>query len=129
LRELFSHYTKSYPLNIKFKENIANVTIKDDIAITLYRVIQEAFNNIVKHAKAKNVKIDLLLRGGEINLTVEDDGTGFDTEAFFKDASMDRLGLRGMRERVDLLNGKFLLESKPSGGTKISVIFPIIEEA
>ena len=129
LRELFSHYTKSYPLNIKFKENIANVTIKDDIAITLYRVIQEAFNNIVKHAKAKNVKIDLLLRGGEINLTVEDDGTGFDTEAFFKDASMDRLGLRGMRERVDLFNGKFLLESKPSGGTKISVIFPIIEEA
>ncbi|MDO8602742.1 MAG: sensor histidine kinase [Candidatus Omnitrophota bacterium] len=128
LRELFSHYTKSHPLNIKFRENLAGVSIKDDMAITLYRVIQEAFNNIVKHAKAKNVKIDLLLKGGEIILTIEDNGIGFDTGAFFKDANIDKLGLRGMRERVDLLNGKFLLESKPKNGTKINVTFPIIEE-
>lgn len=128
LRELFSHYTKSHPLNIKFRENLAGVSIKDDMAITLYRVIQEAFNNIVKHAKAKNVKIDLLLKGGEIILTIEDNGIGFDTGVFFKDANIDKLGLRGMRERVDLLNGKFLLESKPKNGTKINVTFPIIEE-
>ncbi len=129
LRELFSHYTKSYPLNIKFKENIGNIHIKDEVAITLYRVIQEAFNNIVKHSKAKNVKIDLLLKEGEINFTIEDDGIGFNTELFFKEANMDKLGLRGMRERVDLLNGKFLLQSKPINGTKINVTFPIIEEA
>ena len=128
LRELFSHYTKSYPLNIKFRENIGSVRIKDEVAITLYRVIQEAFNNIVKHARAKTVKIDLLLKGGEINLGIEDDGLGFDAEAFFKEANVDKLGLRGMRERVDLLNGKFLLQSKPKNGTKINVIFPIIEE-
>jgi len=129
LRELFARYTKSYPLDIKFKENIGNVNIKDDVAITLYRVVQEAFNNIVKHAKAKNVKIDLLLKGGEINLAIEDDGIGFDAEAFFKDVNADKFGLRGMRERVDLLNGKFLLQSKSRNGTKLSVIFPIIEEA
>lgn len=129
LRELFSHYTKTYPLDIKFRENIGNVHIKEELAITLYRVIQEAFNNIVKHAKAKNVKIDLLLKGGEINFTIEDDGVGFDAEVFLKEANADSLGLRGMRERVDLLNGKFLLQSKPKSGTKISVIFPIIEEA
>src|SRR3989338_6074850 len=87
LRELFSHYTKSYPLNIKFKENIGNIHIKDDVAITLYRVIQEAFNNVVKHAKAKNVKIDLLLKAGEINLIIEDDGAGFDADSFFKEAN------------------------------------------
>ena len=129
LRELFSHYTKSYPLNIKFRENLVGITIKDDMAIALYRIIQEAFNNIVKHAKAKNVKIDLLLKGGEINLIIEDDGVGFDAEAFFEDTSVDKLGLRGMRERVDLLNGKFLLQSKIRNGTKLSVVFPIIEEA
>jgi len=128
LRELFSHYTKSYPLDIKFRENIANIYIKDEVAITLYRVIQEAFNNIVKHARAKNVKIDLLLKRGEINLNVEDDGAGFDADAFFKEANMNKLGLRGMRERVDLLNGIFLLKSKPKSGTKINVTFPIIEE-
>ena len=128
LRELFSHYTKSYPLNINFRENIGHIHIKDDVAITLYRVIQEAFNNIVKHARAKNVKIDLLLKQGEINLAIEDDGIGFDTEAFFKETGVDKLGLRGMRERVDLLNGRFLLQSKPKSGTKINVTFPIIEE-
>ncbi len=129
LRELFAHYTKSYPLNIKFKENIGIIRIKDEVAITLYRVIQEAFNNIVKHAKAKNVKIDLLLKAGEISFTIEDDGMGFSTEEVFKEANMDKLGLRGMRERVDLLNGKFFLQSKPKRGTKINVTFPIIEEA
>jgi two-component system sensor histidine kinase DegS len=129
LRELFSHYTKSYPLNIKFKENIGNIHIKDEVAITLYRVIQEAFNNIVKHAKARNVKIDLLIKAGEINLTIEDDGLGFDAEAFFKEANVDKLGLRGMRERVDLLNGRFSLQSRAKSGTRINVIFPIIEEA
>jgi signal transduction histidine kinase len=129
LRELFSHYTKSYPLKIKFKENIGNMRIKDEVAINLYRVIQEAFNNIVKHAKAKNVKIDLLLKKGEINFTIEDDGIGFDAKAFFKEANVGKFGLRGMRERSDLLNGKFLLQSKLKSGTKINVIFPIIEEA
>ncbi len=128
LRELFSHYTKSYPLNIKFKENIGSIHIKEEVAITLYRVIQEAFNNIVKHAKAKNVKIDLLLKEGEISFIIEDDGAGFDSEIFFKEANMDKFGLRGMKERVGLLNGKFLLQSKPKNGTKINVTFPIIEE-
>ena len=128
LRELFSHYTKSHPLNIKFRENIGNIHIKDEVAITLYRVIQEAFNNIVKHAKAKNVKIDLLLKKGEINFTIEDDGMGFDADAFFKEANADKFGLRGMRERTDLLNGKFSLQSKLKMGTKITVVFPIIEE-
>ena len=128
LRELFSHYTKSYPLNIKFRENIGSIHIKDEVAITLYRVIQEAFNNIVKHAKAKNVKIDLLLKAGEINFTIEDDGLGFNAEEFFREGNMDKLGLRGMKERVDLLNGKFFLQSKLRSGTKINVTFPIIEE-
>jgi signal transduction histidine kinase len=128
LRELCSHYTKSYPLNIKFKENIGSIRIKEEVAITLYRVIQEAFNNIIKHAKAKNVNIGLLLKKGEINFTIEDDGVGFDADAFFKEANVSKLGLRGMRERVDLLNGKFLLQSKSKHGTKISVIFPVTEE-
>ena len=128
LRELFSHYTKSHPLNIKFRENIGNIHIKDEVAITLYRVIQEAFNNIVKHAKAKNVKISLLLKEGEINFTIEDDGMGFDADAFFKEANVGKFGLRGMRERTDLLNGKFSLQSKLKNGTKITVVFPIIED-
>lgn len=129
LRELFAHYTKSYPVNIKFRENLAGVSIKDELAITLYRVIQEAFNNVVKHARAKNVKIGLLLKAGEINLTIEDDGAGFNAEEFFRETNVDKLGLRGMKERVDLLNGKFFLQSKPRSGTKINVTFPIIEEA
>ena len=99
------------------------------VYITLYRVIQEAFNNIVKHANAKNVKIDLMLRDGGIGLMIEDDGIGFDAEKFFEDVNADKFGLRGMKERVKLLNGKFSLQSRAKNGTKIHVLFPIIEEA
>jgi len=70
-----------------------------------------------------------MLKGGEISFTIKDDGIGFDAEAFFREASVNKFGLRGMRERVDLLNGKFLLQSESENGTTISVIFPIIEEA
>jgi len=128
LRELFSHYTKSYPLDINFKENTANIIIKRQIAITLYRIIQEALNNIVKHAKAKHVKIDLLIEKDEIRITIEDDGIGFDVESVLNDTSLERLGMRGMKERVDILNGNFSINSQPKKGCKVVAIFPMEEE-
>ncbi|MFA4991713.1 MAG: sensor histidine kinase [Candidatus Omnitrophota bacterium] len=125
LRELFSHYTKTYPLDIKFRENLNNVSIKEELAINLYRIIQEALNNIVKHARAKHVKMDLLIENNKINLFIEDDGVGFDQKEIMKNMSPDQVGLRGMRERVDLLSGKFLIDSKPRKGTSITASFSL----
>lgn len=129
-RELFSHYTKTYPLKISFKENIGITHINEQVSITLYRVLQEALNNIVKHADARSVRINLLIKSGSIELIIEDDGKGFEYDNYLKDASgMEKLGIRGMKERVDLLNGSFSIQSKPynRGGTRLTVTFPIEE--
>ena len=125
LRELFSHYTKTYPLNIKFRENLVGITIKDDMAIALYRIIQEAFNNIVKHARAKTVKIDLLLKAGEINLSIEDDGIGFDhTPTDERRKRVDsKLGLFGMQRRAQQAGGSIAIESSEGAGTELRAVF------
>jgi signal transduction histidine kinase len=127
LRELFSHYTKTYPLDIKFRENLSSISIKEGLAINLYRIIQEALNNIVKHARARHVKIELLTENRSLDLVIEDDGMGFNAKDVLKNLTPDKVGIRGMMERVDLLNGRFSIESKYRKGTKITVVFSLAE--
>lgn len=89
---------------------------------TIYRIAQEAVNNAIKHAKAKNISIILEKRGNRVLLIVEDDGGGFDAEALLKmPAKNRRLGLLGMRERVALVGGSLSIESTPGIGTTVLV--------
>jgi signal transduction histidine kinase len=88
----------------------------------LYRIAREALWNIVKHADATHVDISLTAKNGQVILSVEDNGTGFDRSVFSKEEMM---GLRNMRERAELLGGTFDLQSRPGQGTHISVQFPI----
>jgi PAS domain S-box-containing protein len=83
----------------------------------LYRITQEAMNNIVKHAQAKNVWITLETREGELELTVTDDGVGFDTTREFP----GHLGLRSMHERAEAVGARYELSSQQQKGTKIKV--------
>ena len=88
---------------------------------TLYRVIQEALANIVKHADATHVSILLQRKGRSVLAVVEDDGAGFDP-AFSRE---DALGLAGMRERVALAGGRLQVESTPGAGTTLVAEVPI----
>lgn len=93
------------------------------ISMTLYRVLQEACNNIKKHAKARQLWIGLTSDYNNVYMTIEDDGCGFDTGALVdKDKNF---GLSIMKERINLLSGNFELESKIGSGTKISVSVPL----
>jgi PAS domain S-box-containing protein len=95
----------------------------DEIAITLYRVVQEALNNVAKHAHARNVAILLEGRRDHVSLIIEDDGSGFDvTQAFAPERQ--QLGLRGIRERIMAVGGTFDIESEPGTGTTIVVRIP-----
>jgi signal transduction histidine kinase len=87
----------------------------------LYRIIQEALTNIVKHADAQSVSIVLLEIDGAVRTVVEDDGAGFDPTAVRDGA----LGLVGMRERVALLGGRFEVESGPGAGTTLIIELPL----
>jgi signal transduction histidine kinase len=92
-----------------------------EIETTLYRVVQEALSNVVKHAAAEHVSVVVAQRGGTVAATVDDDGQGFDEDAVRADA----LGLTGMRERLALVGGKLELESAPGNGTTVAVQVPL----
>jgi len=86
----------------------------------LYRIVQEALHNVVKHARAENVQVRLNSQGNYVVLTIKDDGNGFDTQQEFP----GHLGLKSMRERSLSLGGTFSVESAPEQGTIISVKVP-----
>jgi len=92
--------------------------LSNELGHCLYRTAQEALENIIKHANAENVSVNLLFDAGAIKLQVIDDGKGFDVEQL-KD---EHLGIRGMRERVEMLGGSFAVENIPGGGTQISAV-------
>lgn len=97
--------------------------IGPDAAIILYRVLQEALTNAVKHAGANKIDVRLFLDGSEMCLSISDDGVGFDpTEAH---SGGKGLGLAGMRERIDFLGGELEIESQPGCGTTINARLPL----
>jgi signal transduction histidine kinase len=95
----------------------ASIEIKE----TLYRIAQEALHNSAKHSRADNVALRLRCDSAWITLEISDDGVGFDPEGDFP----GHLGLRSMRERTSLLNGKLVLETAEDKGTRISARIPI----
>jgi signal transduction histidine kinase len=96
------------------------------VEVTLYRVTQEAMTNIMRHAAPSRASVVLLRRGGEVTLVVEDDGCGFDLE---KHRRNGHLGLISMEERVALIGGKLVIESRPGRGTAVRVRIPLNESA
>jgi two-component system sensor histidine kinase UhpB len=98
------------------------------ITTTLFRIVQEAISNIVRHAGAGSVAIVLQLNGGSVQLRIEDDGRGFDPGNASRDAvELQRLGLLGIRERAELLGGEVEIESAPEKGTRLQVSIPLGE--
>ncbi len=96
------------------------------IETALYRVLQEAFTNILKHARASYVEVDLDLSAtSEVRARVEDDGVGFDPHSIAPQMRAGRgVGLFGMHERINLLGGTLIVDSTPGIGTEIRITIP-----
>ena len=91
----------------------------------IYRIVQEAFNNVVAHSGARRVALALRRRGGQLELQVQDDGGGFDSSAPRAARRRSGLGLQSMRERAEVTGGRFALRSEKGRGTTITVAWPI----
>jgi len=95
-----------------------------EIETVLYRIAQEALNNVAKHAHATNVAIVLEQHAGQVFLIIEDNGAGFDLQTVL-DADEKGLGLIGMRERAAVVEGNIEIESQPNSGTTVVVRIPV----
>ncbi len=96
------------------------------LKIAIFRIIQEATSNIVKHANASCIKVSLKNTGNALHLSIEDDGDGFDPLGKINYCPLDKgLGLMGMRERAKLSGGQYALVSTPGQGTRIRVLWPL----
>ena len=91
------------------------------VQTVVYRVVQEALTNVLKHANAGNVGIVFERRPEEIRIVIEDDGVGFDAEAVEPNAGRRPLGLSGMRERLRMVGGKLRIESSPGAGATLFI--------
>lgn len=96
------------------------VALKPSVELTTYRLVQEAFTNIAKYAQAKRVEVSLTARDGKAEISVRDDGIGFDP----RQRRPSTHGLLGMRYRVEAEGGRFALESAPGSGTRIRATLP-----
>ena len=98
---------------------------KPVVEITLYRIAQEALQNVWKHSRARRVSVLLQRRTEDVLLIVEDDGQGFNADNLLKDNRRGQLGLTGMYERAALVGGNVAIESRPRKGTCIFVSIPL----
>jgi signal transduction histidine kinase len=102
---------------------------KLDIArrTVLFRVAQEALTNVARHAQASRVECNIQKLGDGLDMKIKDDGQSFQVERVLGGKGSKRLGLLGMRERVEMVGGIFVVVSAPGQGTTIQVTIPLVK--
>ena len=119
-------FSKRMDIDTEFTEPEREPVLTPDQSIALFRVLQEALNNVAKHAHAKHVDVVLFARGGELTLEIRDDGRGLPRDK--SHASIEReggFGITGMRERIISLNGWMDITGPPGKGTTVMVGIPM----
>ena len=106
-------------IDLGFEQGRTDRRLGPDMETALYRIVQEALTNASKHGDARRAVVEISERDATVQLSVRDDGSGFDPEA-----NTDGFGLLGMRERVELLGGRLRLDSAPGNGTSVYVSIP-----
>ena len=113
------------PLSVRLDIMGDEVPMDEAARITMFRIIQESLNNIIKHANATHVQIDLEFRETEVHILVRDNGAGFDLdEVKVRRSNRPSLGLAGMEERAALLGGTVQVHSRPGYGTEVEGRIP-----
>jgi PAS domain S-box-containing protein len=122
MRGFCEEFGENQKLKIEFHSQNLPSPVSPEVALCLYRVLQEALHNAAKHSRSSQFNVELVGMPGEIRLAVSDDGVGFDVESVNKGWG---LGLISMRERVKLVKGTFSIASKLNCGTEIDVRIPV----
>ena len=126
LRSYVKGRLEANDIKVRFSFSGLEDRLPSRMEITVFRIVQEATTNVVRHSGSSNVNIKVAATNLEVTATIEDDGAGFDVEAAFQ--APDSWGLRGIRERVGVVGGKLKIKSEPGKGTKIRFQIPLKDE-
>ena len=125
LERLAANLSEQSDLVVDLEARLGAQRLPPEAETALYRIVQEALTNVVKHASAHRVSITLVRKDGSAVVVVEDDGEGFRPDAVREGA----LGFAGMRERVELVGGRLTVESSPGAGTTLVAEVRVAEPA
>lgn len=118
---LISHLRNTHNIKFYLYTNLNDLELTEKIQINLYRILQEAINNAIRHGKPNKIEVQLVYSKDEILMTIEDDGNGFD----INNISGNGIGIRSMKTRVGAMSANLDIVSKPGKGTIISVVVPV----
>ena len=128
LRDTSTEFAKRTGVSLKLACVPLNTRLPGDIELTLYRILQEALNNVEQHARARHVTVQLTKRGDLVQLIIHDDGISFDPEHHpTRRTKKGRLGVIGMRERATYVGGTLIVNSALGKGTTIHAQIPLID--
>jgi signal transduction histidine kinase len=126
LRDYVAAFSRRSGTSVELTPKLGEVNLPDELETVLYRVVQEALTNVERHSRARSV--DLCLRrlwGGLVQLSVRDDGIGFEPGRLTELLRAGHFGVAGMRERVEAVGGKWQLTSAPGEGTELKATIPV----
>jgi signal transduction histidine kinase len=130
LRSYLRTFSKRTGISAQFIQNGPERRLPQAAEVCVYRIVQEALTNVVRHSGARNAIVTLSQTDSGLEMTIDDDGCGIDQQiSRFGTASTHGLGIIGMRERVQALGGTFALESGRDGGTRVAVHLPAVPVA
>ncbi|GAA4873935.1 two-component sensor histidine kinase DegS [Paenibacillus vulneris] len=126
LRKFVQDFEEKSKINTQFEFSGKETRLPSGMEVAIYRLVQEAFSNVVKHAQASHVSLEVTYRQQMVKITVSDNGVGFLVDSVEKKIEKgSHYGIIGMRERVELLEGRMELTSTKGAGTKVSMLIPI----
>ncbi len=122
LNDFCQELRQSSTVNITYQSiGLAHIPLPENIPVAVYRIVQELVNNSLKHAQAENILVQLAVHSTTLSITVEDDGVGLQTGQH----SGTGIGMQNIRNRVDLLNGSFDIQSEPGKGCSALIELPL----
>jgi signal transduction histidine kinase len=121
VEHLVQTFSEATAIRVDLEAQLGDARLPAEVETTLYRIVQEALTNIVKHAGASRVSILLVRRRGTATVVIEDDGQGFDLAELREEG----MGIIGMRERVELHEGRLTVESTPGSGATLAAEVPL----
>lgn len=127
LNTFMKHFQAETGLRVSLSAEVVAAQVQGDKRTVLFRVAQEALTNIARHAKASRAAVKLQKLDRNICMTITDNGKGFQQKLLLQKGKKQRLGLLGMRERVEMVSGNFTVQSTPGKGTTVRVQIPLAD--